>query len=727
MTERTSVKTNCRFCGYQCGLIATVEEGRVIKVMPDPSRFPNDKKVMQSCKRWPMAPEIMDHSQRINYPLKRVGERGSGKWERITWEQALDEIAEKLRGMKADFGPEVLATSIAGPHTTFWPLHRFMSLFGSPNNIGIGQICWNPGIWVNTLTYGWPIDMELNPEYTGAAILWGVNPAESDNSLFWHTLQEFSRSGKPLIVVDPRRTRTAEIATLWLPVRPGTDTVLALGLLQVIVNNKLYDSYFVENWCHGFDRLVEHLAPYTPSYVENVTGVNVEDLVKAATLYAQNSPATLYSGRGIDQLGVNSVPTHRSLAILRAITGNLDVPGASHLSEMPDFIPELDLELSEPFSQTKPKQLCQDKLLLQSYSGYAKLREQTMKHNKRLPMRYMTSAHPNLVWRAMLTGDPYPIRSMIVMASNPLLTQADAKLVYEALISLDLLVVLELFETPTTMLADYVLPSAGVLERPILETKAGVANIAYGGDQAVSPYYERRPDFYFWKELGHRLGQEREWPWETYHEALESSLSPLGLSFDEFCVSGLYYQENRYYKQEETDPENGRPYGFATVSGKVEVYSEFLKNIGADPLPSPKQFWEPNEEFPLLLMSGARFQPYYASSYHQIKRFRAIHPEPLVEMSKATCLSLGVQDGCSVWVETERGKARFNVKVVEMCDNTVSVEYGWWYPEMSATDPYLGGLWVSNANVLTNGDFETSDPLIGTWTYNGYPCRIVPL
>lgn len=723
MTENSTVQTNCRFCGYQCGVIATVKDGRVIKIKPDPSRFPYDEKIMRGCRRWPMITTVMDHPQRINYPLKRVGERGSGQWERISWDQALDEIAEKLQALKDKFGPEMLATSIGGPHTTFWPLHRFMSLFGSANNMGIGQICWNPGIWVNTLTYGWPIDMELDPENTGCAILWGVNPAESDNSLFWRTILEFSQTGKPLIVVDPRQTRTAEQATLWLPVRPGTDVVLVLGLLHVIVKNKLYNQEFVKSWCHGFDRLVEHLIPYNPFYVEKITGIRAEDVVKAARLYAENSPTTLYSGRGIDQLGVNSLPTHRALAILRAITGNVDVPGASHLSEMPDFIPELDLELSEPFAATNPKHLGKDKLKLQSYAGYAKVRELTMKHNKRLPMRYLTSAHPNQVWHAMLTGDPYPIRSMIVMASNPLLTQADTKLVHKALKSLDLLVVLELFKTPTAMLADYILPSAGVLERPLLETKAGVANIAYGGDQAVEPYYERHPDFYFWKELGIRLGQEKDWPWDTYRDSLEASLSPLGLTWDEFSITGLYSQENQYWKYEENDS-NGLSKGFATVSGKVEVYSELLKEIGDDPLPSPKKLPENNKDFPLLLMSGARFQPYYASSYHQLEKFRSSHPEPIVEMSLDTANRLGLEEGCSVWVETERGKVRFITKIVPMCNDTVSVEYGWWYPEMSDSEPHLGGLWFSNANILTSGDFETSDPLVGTWTYNGIPCRV---
>lgn len=723
MSKRKEVLTNCRFCGYQCGLIATVEDGRVLKARPDPNRYPNNPKVMAGCKRWSMIPEVIDHPQRINYPLKRVGEKGSGQWERITWEQALDEIAEKLQSLKEKYGPETLASSIGGPHTTFWPLHRFLSLFGSPNNMGIGQICWNPGIWVNSLTYGWPVDNELYPELTECAILWGVNPAQSDNSLFWHTVKEYRRQGKTLIVVDPRCTETAEQANLWLPVRPGTDPVLILGLLHVVVKEKLYNADFVAKWCHGFEYLEEHLEPYTPEYVEEIAGISAEKVIEAARLYGKASPACIYTGRGIDQLGKNTFPTYRGLAILRAITGNVDVMGGSHLSVMPDFIPEVELELSEDFAATKPQSVSQEKLKLQSYGGYAKLRELTMKHNKQLPMRYLTSAHPNKVWKAMLTGEPYPIRSMIVMGSNPLLTQADTKLVYEALKSLDLLIVLELFETPTSMLADYVLPSAGVLERPVMETKAGVANIAYGGDKAVEPYYERRPDYYFFKELGARLGQEKEWPWETYTDALAASLEPTGYDWETYRDYGIYVDENEYQKYAKVN-ENGEVNGFATKTGKVEIYSEFLKELGEDPLPVPQVFPEKNGEFPLTMISGARHQPYYASSYHQLERFRKMHPHPIVEMSPKTGQKLGLEEGEYVEVETERGKARFMTQFITMCDDVISVEYGWWHPEMKGAEPELGGLWLSNANLLTSGDFATSDPLVGTWTYNGIPCRV---
>jgi len=724
MSEEKDVRTNCRFCGYQCGLTATVEAGRVKGVKPDPTQYPGDESIQRGCRRWRLATEFLDHPERVNYPLKRVGERGSGQWQRITWEQALDEIAEKLKTLKEGYGPEMLATCIGGPHAVYWPLHRFMNLFGSPNNMGIGQICWNPGVWVNTLTYGWMIENELNSDQTACALLWGVNPAESDNSLLWREILKFRQQGKPLIVVDPRRTRTAEQATLWLPVRPGTDAVLALGLLHVIITEQLYNFEFVKTWCHGFEDVAKHVVSYSPSYVADITGIKAELIVEAARLYAKNSPATLFSGRGIDQLGCNSFPTHRALAILRAICGNLDVSGASHLTEMPDFIPELDLELSEQFPpDARQKQL--GELRLQSYQGYERVRQLTMKHGRRLPMRYLTSAQPNLVWQAMLTGKPYPIRSLIVMATNPLLTQADTHLIYEALKTLDLLVVLELFQTPTSMLADYVLPIAGALERPLFETKAGTANIAYGGQQAVKPYYERRTDFDFWREIGLRLGQEKEWPWENLKDSLEATLAPTGFTWDEFCQSGLYCLPEEYQKHERIDLQTGHPTGFATSSGKVELHSELLAELRCDPLPIPKTLSPQNKDFPLELITGARFQPYYASSFRQFETLRTVHPEPWAEISATTAHRLELADGCPVWVETKRGRARFIVKIVQMCDNVVSVEYGWWYPEMEATEPCLGGVWIANANILTNADFECSDPLVGTSTYNGLPCRVV--
>jgi len=724
MAAEQLVKTNCRLCGYLCGLIAHVRDGRVLALEPDSSRYPYDAGIVHGCQRCQSNLEFLDHPDRINYPLKRVGTRGSGDWERISWEQALDEIAANLQVLVGESGPETLATSIGGPHTAYWPMHRFLNLFGTPNNLGIGQICWNPAIWVNTLTFGWPLENELDPGLTQCAIIWGMNPAESDNSLLWRTVLDYTRQGGNLIVIDPRQTRTARRASTWLPLRPGSDAALAMGLLHIIIVEKLYNEPFVKQWCTGFDELVAQVEPYTPQFVADATGLTPETIVETACSYARVSPASIITGRGIDQIGPNSLPTHRAIACLRAITGSVDLPGAAHLAQKPDFIPEVDFELGHLLPEhQRAKQLGLDTLHLQTYAGYEHVEEQTLKMGSRLPQRYMTSAHPNLVWRAMLTGKPYPIRAMIVMGSNPLSSHADTQLVYRALKNLDFLVALELTRTPTSMLADYVLPIAGSLERSVFQTNAGTANIAYGGKGAVAPYYERRPDFDFWHGLGIRLGQEEYWPWETFEDSLDATLAPLGITWDEFCETGLYAPAPVYYKHEQSNHNDNAPTGFATPSGKIELFSQVLADLNSEPLPEPKSLFSEGDEYDLTLISGARVQPFYASAFRQIEKLRKMHPTPLVEVGAETAQVHGLADGDAVWVETKHGRALFRLKVGVMREGTVSVEYGWWYPELSGSELESGVL-ISNANVLTSADFEDCEPTLGQWQFNGLPCRI---
>jgi anaerobic selenocysteine-containing dehydrogenase len=366
--------------------------------------------------------------------------------------------------------------------------------------------------------------------------------------------------------------------------------------------------------------------------------------------------------------------------------------------------------------EQREKKLGLNLFRLQRYEGYEKLTQFTKLHNKQLPARYLTSAHPYLVWQAMITGKPYPIRAMVSMASNPLMSQANTKMVYEALRGLDLLVSLELFMTPTAMLADYVMPIASSLERSMVQTYGGVANIAYGGPAAVKPRYERRTDFNFWFELGKRCGQEEYWPWATLEDALDDMFAPTGQSWEAFCRTGLYAPERSYQKY--------RTKSFATPSGKVELFSVILKEMGYDPLPYYTHVDKKDDHYTLSLVTGVRKHPYYASEFRRVKSFRRRHPEPMAEMSPATANQLGLKEGNSVWIETPEGRIRHTLAFAEMLPNIVSIEYGWWYPEKSAEEPNLGGLWESNANVLTSANTSECDPALGQWNYRSIPCKV---
>lgn len=737
------VKSNCHYCGYLCGFLATVEEGdegaRLVDIAPDPTRYPYDERIINGCQRWRMNLTEIDGSERVNFPLRRVGERGSGQWERVSWDEALDDIATRLQNLADEHGPQTLATAIGGPHASYWPLHRFLNLWGSPNNMGIGQICWNIRIWMDGLAYGWPIEMQLDPNLTGQIFLWGTNPAESDNSLFWRTLIKMTREGTSLVVIDPRTTRTAQLATLHLAPRPGTDCTLALALIREIIATERTDGAFVERWCHGYDELVDHVEPYTLERAAQVTGIPADKIAEAAHIFSNASSTALLSGRGIDQLGPNTAPTHRALSILRAITGDVDRAGACLIMSMSDFTPEVDLEMSAALTpEQRAAQLNIGHSPLQSYPGYeaatgltAQLgRTDAHPLGKRLPMRYLTSAHPNLVWRAALTGDPYRVSALICMGANPLITYADTHLVYEALKALDLLVVLEYYLTPTAQLADYVLPSAGAFERPLFQAHGGVSNFCYGGGAAVKPYYERRPDYEFFRELGLRVGQAEFWPEATLDEAIQAALAPAGMSWEAWVEQGIYYDHPVFNKQEQLN-EQGEPQGFATTTGKLELASEFLVSLGSTRLPEPVLlFWQTEEDEgavgnpPLTLVTGARMQPYWASSYFNNPSFRKRHPDPTVEMSENTLKQLGIEDGQWVEVATDKGSAQFRAQAADIIDGVVSCEYGWWYPEEQQGEPHLSGMWRTNVNCLTSADIEVCEPLIGSWTYNGIPCTV---
>ncbi len=726
--------TNCHYCGYCCAFLATVEDGRVTDLVPDPSRYPYDERILAGCRRWRMNLDALDGPDRVNYPLRRAGKRGGNEWERVSWDEALDDIAARLRALADEHGPETLASAIGGPHASFWPLHRFMNLFGSPNNMGIGQICWNPRIWMDALTFGWTVEADIVPGVTECLFIWGTNPAQSDNSAFWRSILAFARSDAALVVVDPRRTQAAAVADLWLPVRPGTDCTLALGLLHVIIGEGLVDRAFVDAWCHGFDELAEHVRPYTPAHVAAVCGLPEDDIVRAARLFGRAGAAALVSGRGVDQVGANVAPMHRAICCLRAVTGNVDKPGSCVLAEGPDFVSEMELEMSDALAPERRARCLNTPFTpLQCYDGYDRARKLTEKLGRTLPERYLTSALPHLVLRAMEEGEPYPVRALIVNATNPLLTYADTHRVFDALMGLDLLVVLDYYMTPTAMIADYVLPAAGAIERPVLQVHGGVANMGYGGPAAVEPYYERRTDYDVFRGLGLRLGQEDAWPEETLADAFAAQLARAGMDWDAFCQLGIYWQPPAHAKHELPGPD-GRPQGFATTTGKIELASEFLPTLGGPRLPEPAapaaplcspELVEDAERAGgahLPMITGSRKQPYNASMYFNNPAFRQKSPHPVAEVSEATAGRLGLKPGDRVEIATDKGSARFILETAPLRDDLVNVDYGWWHPEWEPGGPDLGGMWESNVNCLTS--CEPGEPLIGTWSYNAIDCVI---
>ncbi|MBI4689283.1 MAG: molybdopterin-dependent oxidoreductase [Nitrospirae bacterium] len=691
-------KNICRVCHGGCGTIVSVENNKVINVKGD-AESPVSKGWM--CIKGLSSPEIANHPDRLKNPLKRKGGRGNGQWEVISWEQALDEISYRLGKIKGDFGPETIALGQGTGRHHYMHVVRFANQLGAPNwyEPGLAQ-CFIPRITVSNLTYGNFVVADYYGEVNPSCILfWGHNPlitsADSELAIAVHRAL---RKGCRTIAVDPRKSETAEKCEMWLPVRPGTDAALALAMINIIITRELYDKDFVEKWTVGFDDLKRHVSVFTPEWAEKITWVKAEDIVNAATLYATNKPAVLEWGVSIEQ-NTNSLHTARALAILRAITGNIDVPGGDILGmNILKSYPVLKDKLS-PESSKKRLGYEEFKLL----SGWR---------------AYMPSAHIPALFKAMCEGDPYKIRALLIFGNNPLLTVSNPKRVYEGLMKLDLLVVTDLFMTPSATLADYVLPAAFWTEIDHLMGFPLVAENFAVAQAKIAQTGECRQDEWIMDELAKRLdlpGSDM-----TYKEIFDYQLSDLGITFDELSKKGYYCPPVKYRKYEEK--------GFRTPSRKVELFSSVLKRMGYDPLPtfkeppeSPVSNPELSKKFPYVLITGSRRREFFHSEHRQIPTLRKYRPDPCAEIHPSVAEKIGLSDSDWVIVSSQRGEIRMKARLTEKIHPAViSIDHGWWFPEREKEN---FGVWESNANLLTN-DSPPYDPAFGSYQLRGLLCNI---
>jgi anaerobic selenocysteine-containing dehydrogenase len=698
-------------------MLVHFENGRAVRVQGDPAN-PLNRGAL--CRRGQLILEHLYNPARLNYPLKRAGRRASGKWNQLTWEQAMDEIAEKLGKLRDQYGPETLAFSRGTYRTYGWAMKRFLNLFGSPNMTGANTICMCPSHTVEWSTYGSFARQDIGN--ARCIVVWGFQPSESRIIPDWRELLAAKARGAKIIVVDPRRTQEAEMADLWLQVRPGTDVAVMLGWLKIIIDENLYDREFVEKWTVGFEELKKHLGRHSLQELARISWIPEEQFLAAARMYAGTKPSAITWGLGIDLQGINAMQAVRARCILRAVTGNLDVAGGELLGVAGDerkAISNLQMELNDAISpEQKNKQLGAGEYGLFGFPGWDMIRQASDKPGAyfRPPESDMTCcAHPRHVWEAILTGKPYPVKAFISQSNNTLIQAADTKAVYKALSSdnLELSVAVDYYTTPTGELADYLLPAAGTLERSDFPSFP----------KAMEPLYERRDDYQFWRELAVRLGQAEFWPWKTAEEMCDYRLAPLGLTFSDVLDRGGIRPEIKHKKYESQ--------GFGTPSGKVEIYSSIFSAFGLEPLPVYREPVESPEGdpklargYPLILIASGKFMPFYHSELRQIPSAIQKHPDPVSDIHPETARDLGISENEWIWIETPRGKIRQKARLTdEVHPAMVRVQHGWWFPDRPA-DPSLHGAWESNSNVLCPVGPEYCNPEVGGWPHTALLCKV---
>jgi len=684
------VKTYCaRMDHGGCGILAHVENGRITKIEGNPDSPLNRGTI---CAKGLAQIEKLNHPDRIKYPMKRKGERGKGKWERISWDEALETIAEKISEIIKEDGPRAISFAQGTPKgLELFLLLRLANLLNIPNISTPGNVCHMPRETASTLTCGFfPIPDYDHPP--ACVVVWGSNLFQTnEEGILGSQLKRALDHGAKLIVIDPRKTAVASRADLWLQPRPGTDLALALGILRAIVDKDLYERAFVEGWTKGFPELKEHLQQYPLEKVSDITWISKEKIIEMAHLFSQTKPASIQWGNALEH-NPSSFQCARALLILMAITGNLDTPGGNVNRPGPPIMRPGELVQIKKFPDKKEKILSPE------------FRLSTM-------MGFVPS---QLIVKAILTEKPYPIRMMYIQGGNPLLSYANSMETFEAMKKLHFLAVSEIFLTPTAQLADIVLPAATNFEFDDIGHFGLPHGFILARPKIVEPMGESWPDSKILNELGKRLGYGQYF-WKDMRECLDEILNPVGMTYDDFKSIGILKGKWEYRGYEKK--------GFNTPSGKVEIYSQQLKEWEYDPLPSYQDLPESPllKEYPLIFTS-AKDPFYFHSAYRNISSLRKLSPEPIVLIHPDTAAHLGIDEGDWVSVETKQGTIRQKAKLnTEIDPRVVVISFGWWFPERN--DLELSGWKESNLNILTNND-PPYDPAIGSTSLRAVPCRI---
>ncbi len=687
------IKTTCEFCIDGCGVLVHMSNGKPVRVEGDPD-YPVNKGAL--CAKALASLEYLYSPDRLKYPQKRLGKRGEGKWQRISWDEALDTIASELNKTREKYGPESIVFirgCAKGHHDSYFT--RFVNYFGLPNSSSMAHTCFQPRFNAALLTMG-TNKLVSDYEYPPACIImWGVNTSQTIISDYVAETEALKKGAK-LIVIDPAETEYTVKADIWVKPRPSTDLALALGMLNVIINENLYDTEFVEKWTSGFDRLKTHVQDYPPEKVERITWVPADTVREIARLYATSKPACINIGNGIDT-NINNFQCARALHILRAITGNIGKPG----SEVEWLSPEVVVRES-------PLLRAPDALKPEARARRISLRDGIM------PI--CDYALPQSWLKAIATSDPYPIRTVFFQGCDPIQTYANAQDTRQALEKLGFVVVADFFMTPTAELADIVLPVGTYLEIDSVHESQYIPYI--GVIQKVEQIGECWSDYRILMELAKRLGFGEHFRDEK--KLLDYILEPAGITFDEFRKVRVLPGKKLYRRHEKT--------GFNTPSKKVEIYSSRLKEWGFNPLPvyyeppeSPYSEPELAKEYPLVL-TNRKFAEYQHSGGRQIPSLRRSHPEPVVKLNSETAAGLGIKEGDWVYIETRRGRIKQKASLTPIIDPRVIIaDYGWWFPEKPASE--LHGYAESNINILTSNKPPFAREM-GTITLKGFLCKV---
>lgn len=697
----------CGICPSGCAVEITMKGERLHRIKPMEGH-----PLGIVCTRGVHAEEIIYSPDRIKFPMKRIGNRGEGKWERISWDEALELSSRLMRGIVEKYGPEAMAiySGRGGFEQSLLDMFattghdsicsNFLIPLGSPNTFSCSSLCNNAHRVIAPLaTLGTSLDY-LFPDFerSDQIVVWGSNPATDSPPLNLKRILEAKHRGAKVIVIDPLKTYTAEKADEWIGIRPGTDGALALAMANVILENGHYDRSFADEWTHGFGEFKQYIRTFSLKETEKITWIRAEEIKRLAEDLAKpKTSLLLHTGLEYTNSGVQNI---RALLILWALTGNLDRPGGL-VFRMPQP-PLLKRNRMAP-PQGKPP-IGSDRHPL-----YCDLNRSG--HFLELP-------------RSILRGDPYPVRGLIALGGSILMAFPNPELWRRSFEVLDLMIVIDRFLTNDAFYADIVLPATTMFE--IASFKRYPGHLSFR-ERVIPPVGEARNDYLILAGLAKSLGYGNLYP-QSEEAMLEfifdQSLIPLEqLKLKPKGVS-LPSRTMVYEKFKTGLLRKDRKPGFETPSGRLELSSNLLKKYGYEPLP---MYQEPIEgpiaspdmakEFPLVLTTGARIQSAFRTQHLNIPGLLKLQDKPNVLIHPEDANPRGIRNGDKVCVRTKRGKAPFYAKVTERIMKGV-IE-----ANMGGGGPLQPKEWrEANVNELT--DPENRDPISGFPVFKALLCQV---
>lgn len=709
------VKGICGICPAGCWVEVGKKDGRIIDIRQDESHS-----LGMICRRGQHAPEIIYSEHRLKYPMKRVGPKGTHEFERISWDEAYDIIVENLNRIKQESGPEAVAiyTGRGAFELSLCDMYQpkdvavssasnILFPFGSPNTMGVGALCYvsfamiAPHVTMGRMLVNMFTDME-NSELL---VVWGANPATDSPPLDMSRLEAAAKRGADIVVIDPRKTDTVtRTGAEWIPIRPGTDGALALSMIDVMIEEDLFDEDFATNWCHGFEELATYVQHFHPETVENITGVAAETIRQLARRIcnATGSCPVMYTGLEYSNSGIQAI---RAVLTLFALAGQLDVPGGIGLAMLDSHFPiNRSCNLANPNIDLA---VARDKIPI--YSDYR------------------GESHASGLVDSVLNSDPYRIRGLIIHGASILTSWPQTQVWRETLAKLGFLVCIDRQLTSDAAYADVVLPATTMFEIDSYMVYGPVFRLR---EKLIEPVGEARNDYLIMAELAKRLGYGHLYP-QTEEELLQFALKGSGYTVEQIKESGGWVKlptSMMEYKKWQKGHlrKDGKP-GFETPSGKFEIWSTILDDYGYEPLPKyiePKEGPQANPQlaqgFPLVFNSGARPHTDFRSQHHGIKGLVKDNPEPTVEIHFEDAAERDIKSGDLVEVRTPRGSVQFRARVTD------SIIKG-------AIECNMGGgcavgpdAWKErNVNELT--DIHNYDKISGFPVYKALLCELVKI